>query len=111
MAFWKVSRKKDFTAIIAIVTLLLISYHGYPVHPSPHAFGDHLPSWANRTAVSEFRQSLSRVRQTDRLPHSKTLGVASRLYVIGLPGREDRQVEVRKLQSAMGRKNMSSYLP
>jgi hypothetical protein len=52
---------------------------------------------------AEYRQLLSTVRPLDSVPHSKTLGVASRLYVIGLPGREDRHRSMQSLEKAMGK--------
>lgn len=52
---------------------------------------------------SEFRRLLNGVNPLDRFPHSKTLGVASRLHMIGLPHREDRRMIMQKLGHAMGR--------
>lgn len=60
---------------------------------------------------SEYRQRLNSIRPIDRLPHSKTLGVASRIYVIGLPGRKDRRSVMAKLEKAMGRSlHLSPFL-
>jgi hypothetical protein len=44
----------------------------------------------------------------DRIPHSKTLGVASRLYVIGLARRQDRRATMEKLAHAMGERKLIS---
>ena len=54
---------------------------------------------------SEYRKLLSTVDPMDRIPHSKTLGVASRIYVIGLPRRQDRRLLMEKLARAMGEQN------
>jgi len=37
----------------------------------------------------------------DRIPHSQTLGVASRIYVVGLARRQDRRLSMEKLARAM----------
>jgi hypothetical protein len=57
--------------------------------------------FASEDYSSEYRRLLSTVSPLDRVPHSKTLGVASRIYVIGLPRREDRRASMEKLARAM----------
>lgn len=52
--------------------------------------------------ILSYRDLLSTVYSSDMVPHSKTLGVAGKIYVIGLPGRDDRRKEMRSLQEAMG---------
>ena len=51
---------------------------------------------------SKYRQMLSTIYPSDRVPHSKTLGIASRIYVIGLKRRKDRRAAMEKLARAMG---------
>jgi hypothetical protein len=51
---------------------------------------------------SEYRRLLGTIYPSDRVPHSKTLGIASRIYVIGLKRREDRRAAMEKLARAMG---------
>jgi len=51
--------------------------------------------------AAEFRQLLSTVNPLDRLPHSKTLGVAGSIFVIGLPHRQDRRTVIGNLEKAM----------
>jgi len=82
------------------LAFLLISYNGYTANP--RTLGDPpLSSSQVVDAAADYRRMLSAVNPLDRFPHSKTLGVASRLYVIGLPHREDRHIELEKLQNAM----------
>lgn len=54
-----------------------------------------------KIADSLYRQQLSSVRELDRLPHSRTLGVAQKIYVIGLARRADRRAHMNKLMEAM----------
>jgi hypothetical protein len=85
--------------VLGLSVLILVSYMGYPhalqtfqLSPSP-----------SYDTSSEFRRLLNDVNPLDRFPHSKTLGVASRLHMIGLPHREDRRMIMQKLGHAMGR--------
>ncbi|KZP09602.1 hypothetical protein FIBSPDRAFT_938406 [Athelia psychrophila] len=48
-----------------------------------------------------YRDLLSTVYPSDRVLHSKTLAVAGKIYVIGLPSREDRRREMESLAEAM----------
>jgi hypothetical protein len=103
---WPVFRKKEIIATLAIVSLFLVFYNGYPqtieyLQPQPLQVDD---------AVAQYRHLLSTVNPLDRLPHSKTLGVASRIYLIGLPNREDRRVVLHSLEKAMGGKNIPQRL-
>ncbi|KAF8761899.1 hypothetical protein RHS01_01025 [Rhizoctonia solani] len=50
---------------------------------------------------STYRQQLASVRDIDNAPHSRTLGVAQRVYVIGLPRRKDRRQHMETLIRAM----------
>ncbi|KAF8707596.1 hypothetical protein RHS03_04228, partial [Rhizoctonia solani] len=50
---------------------------------------------------STYRQQLASVRDIDNVPHSRTLGVAQRVYVIGLPRRKDRRQHMETLIRAM----------
>ncbi|KAF7971859.1 hypothetical protein HWV62_19804 [Athelia sp. TMB] len=89
------SRKGSAVVLIALLVLLSLSYSatrdgGY------HYMGP----WRTRPS-SSFREMLSTVLPSDRAPHSKTLGVSGKIYVIGLPGRADRRSEMEKLQDAM----------
>jgi hypothetical protein len=102
MTPWPVFRKKEIIATLAIISLFLVFYNGYPqtieyLRPQPLQVDD---------AVAQYRHLLSTVNPLDRLPHSKTLGVASRIYLIGLPNREDRRVVLHSLEKAMGGKNV-----
>ncbi|QRV90908.1 glycosyltransferase family 25 protein [Ceratobasidium sp. AG-Ba] len=57
---------------------------------------------ANPKLIDDFyRQQLGNVREIDHLPHSRTLGVAQKIYVIGLARRTDRRAHMDKLMSAM----------
>ena len=97
--FSLVAPKKLF-ATLAMFVLLLVSYQmvSLPEHVSTEE-----PLPINDT--TEHRRLLSTLHPLDGVPHSKTLGVASRLYVIGLPGRQDRHVLMESLEKAMGRQN------
>lgn len=53
------------------------------------------------SSESAYRQRLNVIRPLDTVPHSKTLGVADRLYVIHLPFRNDRYETMSKLERAM----------
>ncbi|CAE6521977.1 unnamed protein product [Rhizoctonia solani] len=48
-----------------------------------------------------YRQQLAAVRDIDRIPHSRTLGVAQCIYVIGLARRKDRREHMETLIKAM----------
>ncbi|CAE6429323.1 unnamed protein product [Rhizoctonia solani] len=50
---------------------------------------------------STYRQQLASVRDIDNAPHSRTLGVAQRIYIIGLPRRKDRREHMETLVKAM----------
>jgi len=56
---------------------------------------------ASEDYSSEYRRLLNTVSPLDHVPHSKTLGIASRIYVIGLARREDRRASMEKLARAM----------
>lgn len=51
--------------------------------------------------TSAYRQRLNLIRPVDTVPHSKTLAVASRIYVINLPRRHDRYLDMTKLERAL----------
>jgi len=91
-------RKKEIIATLAIILLFLVSYNGYP--QTIKDLQPHLGLQVDDTAA-QYRQLLSTVNPLDRLPHSKTLGVASRIYLIGLPNREDRRNTLHSLEKAM----------
>ncbi|KAG9127376.1 hypothetical protein FRC07_014540 [Ceratobasidium sp. 392] len=59
------------------------------------------PESIRKTADTLYHQQLSTVRQIDRSPHSRTLGVAQKIYVIGLARRADRRAHMAKLMEAM----------
>lgn len=59
------------------------------------------PESNTKIAESLYRQQLSTVRVLDRLPHSRTLGIAQKIYVIGLARRADRRAHMNKLMEAM----------
>ncbi|KAJ1311656.1 hypothetical protein OPQ81_010131 [Rhizoctonia solani] len=50
---------------------------------------------------STYRQQLAGIRDIDKAPHSRTLGVAQRIYVIGLARRKDRREHMETLVRAM----------
>ena len=59
-----------------------------------------LSQWYTES-VSGYRQTLGTVQPFDTAPHSKTLGVADRIYVVSLPFRADRRETMSGLESAM----------
>jgi len=82
--------------------------HHIPTNDSPaYSYGEKV---ASEDYSSEYRRLLSTINPTDRVPHSKTLGVASRIYVIGLSRREDRRASMEKLARAMGERELSLYI-
>ena len=90
------SRKGFALVPIALLVLLSLSYS------ATRDGGYHyMVPWRTPPTTS-FRELLSTVLPSDKAPHSKTLGVAGKIYVIGLPGRVDRRSEMQKLQDAMG---------
>ncbi|KZT38753.1 hypothetical protein SISSUDRAFT_1046494 [Sistotremastrum suecicum HHB10207 ss-3] len=48
-----------------------------------------------------YRAQIASVRPTDKLPHSKTLGVADSIYVVSLARRTDRQELMRSIARAL----------
>ena len=96
--------------MLVMFTLLVISYKA----DTNFRIQDYLPLGKDVSTdpllaaggAAEYRRLLSTVNPLDTTPHSKTLGVASRMYVIGLPGREDRRILMESLQNAMGRLNI-----
>jgi hypothetical protein len=106
------------TGIFVLVTLSLRLYplnlqlgweatHHIPTNDSPaYPYGEKV---ASEDYSSEYRRLLSTIHPTDRVPHSKTLGVASRIYVIGIPRREDRRASMEKLARAMGKRELNLY--
>lgn len=48
------------------------------------------------TPLESYREHLGSLRPTDDLPHSRTLG-AGRIYVIGLPDRNDHREDMLHL--------------
>ena len=93
--------KNHIVAILGVFALLSLFHVNQLVVVDPQA-SNH--SHINGTAdgISEYRRLLSTITPLDRAPHSKTLGVASRIYVIGLPAREDRRKSLKNLERAMG---------
>lgn len=59
------------------------------------------PENAGNAADNLYHQQLSNVRDLDLVPHSRTLGVAQRIYVIGLARRADRRKHMESLIKAM----------
>lgn len=57
--------------------------------------------WNAQSGGSGYRQILSSVRPLDTAPHSKTLGIADRIYVVSLPSRTDRREIMSDLERAM----------
>lgn len=53
------------------------------------------------SSSSSYRERLSTIRSSDSLPHSKTLGVFDRIYVINLAARDDRRRVMSDLERAM----------
>jgi hypothetical protein len=112
MANWLVSRRKEAVAILAIVVFLFVSYNAYlrtqgSIQLSILTQNISAEPPAEPLVVddaAEYRRLLNTVRPLDALPHSKTLGVASRIYVIELPGRQDRRAIMESLEKAMGKK-------
>ena len=99
--------------MLVMLTLLVISYKA----DTNFRIQDYLPLGKDVSTdplltaggAAEYRRLLSAVNPLDTTPHSKTLGVASRMYVIGLPGREDRRILMESLQNAMGKLNINIY--
>jgi hypothetical protein len=107
MAHRFVSNKEVF-AILVLIALVLSSYNSFTFWSTQQSSIS--PEGTHTYPIndaSEFRRLLSAVNPLDALPHSKTLGVASRLYVLGLPGRDDRREVMERLQTAMGKLNFS----
>jgi hypothetical protein len=50
----------------------------------------------------DFHTQISRVRPTDKLPHSRTLGIADAIYVISLARRTDRREIMDSIADALG---------
>jgi hypothetical protein len=95
MAPWPVLRKKWIIATLVVSsTIIPLLWFSTP---------EVLRQFPVDNAAVDFRQLLSTVNPLDRLPHSKTLGVAGSIYVIGLPLREDRRNVMRGLEKAMGK--------
>lgn len=91
---------------ILVLVFSMVSYHPYPHLRYFQLSPLHISTKEQLLAIgdaAEYRHLLSAVNPLEGIPHSKTLGVASRLYVIGLPGREDRQILMGSLQKAMGK--------
>jgi hypothetical protein len=110
MATWLVSRKKEAITTFATVALLFTLYNAYlqtqdglQLFTLPQNISTEHPVVDN---AADYRRLLSTVNPLDGLPHSKTLGVASRIYVIGLPDREDRRIIMENLEKAMGGQNV-----
>ena len=95
---------KHILAILGVFALLSLFHVNQSVEPAvePQA-SNHSHVIGPRDGISEYRKLLSTVKPLDRAPHSKTLGVASRIYVIGLPIREDRRKSLKSLERAMGK--------
>lgn len=58
-------------------------------------------SRSRRGTGSAYHRELDAVRDVDRAPHSRTLGVAQRIYAISLPRRVDRRDHMETLAAAM----------
>jgi len=97
MAHWLLARQKEIFISLVIFALILVSYFGYPYI----ADTQHLPLLPAYHDALSFRDILRAANPLDDIPHSKTLGVASRLYVIGLPEREDRRIIMGQLADAL----------
>jgi hypothetical protein len=99
------------TGIFLLVVLSFTFYSpSFEFSRSTHhvQMNDHHDEQKVRTSEdysSEYRRLLSTIYPSDRVPHSKTLGVASRIYVIGLKRREDRRTAMEKLARAMGERS------
>ncbi|KDN39557.1 hypothetical protein RSAG8_08713, partial [Rhizoctonia solani AG-8 WAC10335] len=59
------------------------------------------PKNVDSNVESTYRQQLAAVRDIDKAPHSRTLGVAQRIYAIGLARRKDRREHMETLVKAM----------
>jgi hypothetical protein len=87
-----------FLLVVLALTFYSPSFK-YSIGSSRFPDSDNVPTSDNSS--SEFRRLLSTIYPSDRVPHSKTLGVASRIYVINLKRREDRRVSMETLARAM----------
>lgn len=111
-------RTLSVLAMAGFFLLVTLSLRFYPLHlpldleATLHMPTNIVPAYlygekvASEDYSSEYRRLLSTVSPLDRVPHSKTLGVASRIYVIGLPRREDRRASMEKLARAMGEREL-----
>lgn len=111
---WTRHRTLPVFATAGIFLLVTLSLRWYPLNLQlVPQIAHHLPTNDvtaypyRETAISEdytseYRRLLSTISPMDRVPHSKTLGVASRIYVVGLARREDRRASMEKLARAMG---------
>lgn len=101
-----VSRKSLALLPLALLTALLwLSYYFKAVEDGDEILtcsGSKPRLPIHHEPARSYRDLISTVHPLDRVPHSKTLGVASKIYVIGLPGRKDRRREMESLADAMG---------
>lgn len=100
-----ISLPRKYSVLLPLTILAALLWLSYNLKADED--GDELltcpgPSSIHHEPSRSYRDSLSTVLPSDRAPHSKTLGVAGKIYVIGLPGREDRRREMQSLQEAMG---------
>ena len=94
--------KNHIVALLGVFVLLSLFHVNQLVVVEPQA-SNHSHIIGPADGISEYRKLLSTISPLDRAPHSKTLGVASRIYVIGLPAREDRRKSLESLERAMGK--------
>lgn len=97
--------RKHILALLGVFALLSLAYHvkqSTKLVVEPQA-SSHPHVVIPEDGPSEYRKLLNTITPLDRAPHSKTLGVASRIYVIGLPGRGDRRKALASLEKAMGK--------
>lgn len=90
-------------AICVLLTLAAFSYFFLWDDQRSHiqdTITRHTPT-PTHTKDATFREKLAKIGSLDNRPHSRTLGVASRLYTIGLAHRKDRHDSMERLASAM----------
>lgn len=90
------------TAGVFLLIVLSLAFYAPSFECSRSSHHDEQKVLTSEDYSSEYRRLLSTIYPSDRIPHSRTLGVASRIYIIGLKRRQDRRAAMEKLARAMG---------
>ncbi|KAF8587145.1 hypothetical protein K439DRAFT_1630994 [Ramaria rubella] len=95
-----------FVFLAGIGTILLFSQRiastSFLSHlHTSYSDADSLSQLYSEQDASAYRQRLASIRPLDTVPHSKTLGVAGRIYVVSLASRTDRRQDMSIIEQAM----------